>query len=123
MLTAEEEKFLHYWQANREREKKLLRQARAGVPIGLSVGAGILICVFSGWYERAMMEMNAEVSPTLLIFAVILIAVLFSIFTQKQKWDMNEQTYLGLLAKIKRERQKNGGEHPAEPAKEPKKEY
>ena len=119
MLTEEEKRFLQYWQTNREREKKLLRQARAGLPIGLSVGAGILICVFSGWYQRAMMEMNADISPTLLIFAVLLIALLFAVFTQKQKWDMNEQTYLELLAKIKREQlQEKQGDQAEVPNKE-----
>lgn len=103
MLTAEQEKFLHYWEANREKEKTLLRQARGGLPIGLSFGAGILICVFSGWYKRAMMELSTDVSPVLLIAAVLLIAVMFAIFSSKQKWEMNEQTYLELLAKIKRD--------------------
>jgi len=118
MLTPEQDKFLHYWEANREKEKKLLRQARAGLPIGLSVGAGILICVFSGWYKRAMMELSTDISPTLLIVAVLIIAVMFAVFSQKQKWEMNEQTYLELLAKIRRERE-GGVERASDP--EPKK--
>lgn len=113
MLTPEQEIFLHYWEANREKEGKLLRQARAGLPIGLSVGAGILICVFSGWYTRAMMELTTEVSPVLLIMAVLVIAIMFSVFSQKQKWDRNEQTYLELLAKIKREQ--NGEDQKNQP--------
>lgn len=104
MLTHEQEKFMTYWKANREREKKVLRQARAGLPIGLSVAAAILVCVFSGWYQRAMMELSTDVSPALLIFAVLLIAVMFAIFTQKQKWEMNEQSYLEILAKLKKEK-------------------
>lgn len=105
MLTAEQEKFLHYWAANREKESKLLRQARAGLPIGLSVGAGILICVFSGWYKRAMMELSTDVNPVLLIIAVLIIATMFAVFSQKQKWEMNEQSYKELLAKLKKEKQ------------------
>jgi len=107
MLTPEQEKFLHYWAANRDKEKKLLRQARAGLPLGLSFSAAILICVFSGWYKRAMMELSTDVSPVLLIITVLLIAVMYSIFSQKQKWEMNEQSYLELLAKLKRENKKD----------------
>jgi F0F1-type ATP synthase assembly protein I len=103
MLTPEQEKFLQYWAANRDKEKKLLRQARAGLPLGLSFSAAILVCVFSGWYTRAMMELSTDVSPVLLIIAVLLIAITCSIFSQKQKWEMNEQSYLELLAKLKRE--------------------
>lgn len=117
MLTAEQEKFLHYWEANREKESKLLRQARGGLPIGLSVGAGILICVFSGWYKRAMMELSTEVSPALLITAILIISVMYAVFSQKQKWEMNEQSYKELLAKIKREKQNE----PVSPENESKK--
>lgn len=113
MLTAEQEKFLAYWKANRDKESHILRQARAGLPLGLTLAIAILICVFSGWYQRAMMELSAEVSPVLLIIAVLAIAVLYAIFSQKQKWEMNEQTYLELLAKIKRE--KVAAELPPEP--------
>ena len=103
MLTPEQEKFLQYWAANRDREKKFLRQARAGLPVGLSVGAGILVCVFSGWYKRAMMELSTDISPALLIIAVLIVALMFAVFSQKQKWEMNEQSYLELLAKMKKE--------------------
>ena len=117
MLTPEQEKFLHYWEANREREKTLFRQIMAGLPIGLSIGAGILICVFSGWYKRAMMELSTDVNPVLLIVAVIVIALMFGVFSQKQKWEMNEQAYLKLLADMKREQEKKQGKDEA-PGKE-----
>lgn len=115
MLTAEQEKFLAYWKANREKESRLLRQAQAGLPLGLTLAIAILVCVFSGWYQRAMMELSAEVSPVLLIIAVLAIAVLYAIFSQKQKWEMNEQSYLELLAKIKREQKEaNTSDEPSD---------
>jgi len=110
MLTPEQEKFLHYWEANREKEKKLLRQARAGLPLGLTFAAAILICVFSGWYKRAMMELSTDVSPALLIFAVLLVAITYAIFSQKQKWEMNEQSYLEIKARMKREQAAQNGQ-------------
>jgi len=43
MLTKREEKFIEYWQNNREREKKLLRQFFIGLPAGLLIAGGIIL--------------------------------------------------------------------------------
>lgn len=109
MLTPQQEKFLQYWEANREKEKKLLRQARRGLPLGLSFAAGILVCVFSGWYQRAMMEMSADVNPYFLITIILLLALSYAVVSQRQKWEMNEQSYLEILAKLRREQRANEG--------------
>lgn len=103
MLSEDEKKFIAYWSANREREKRLSRQLMAGLPVGLTMGIAILVCFFTGWYQRAMMEASTEMSPLVLILAIILIAVLFGIFYKKQKWEQNEQAYKELLAKKKKE--------------------
>lgn len=103
MLSQEDEKFIAYWSANREREKKLSRQLMAGLPVGLLLGIAILVCFFTGWYQRAMMEASTEMSPFVLILAIILIAVSFGVFYKKQKWEQNEQAYKELLARKKKE--------------------
>ena len=100
MLSKEDEDFLIYWQKNRDRDKKLLRQLLAGLPWGLLVGAGIVAALFSGgWYERATMEAYSESSPYVLLLAVICIAVFISVFYKRHRWEMNEQHYLELLHK------------------------
>lgn len=95
----EVEKFIAYWEANRDREKKLWRQIAIGTPIGFIVSIGILSSLFSGWYTRADMIANTELNPTVLIIAVVGIALFIGIIYKKHQWDMNEQRYQEFLAK------------------------
>jgi hypothetical protein len=60
MLTEEEKEFLIYWEKNREREKKTLRQFFFGLPIGLFISAGIILSLDLNWYPRANMVANAS---------------------------------------------------------------
>jgi hypothetical protein len=105
MLTTQEEKFLEYWQNNREKEKKLLRQLFIGLPAGLLIAAGIILSLDINWYPRADMVANASLNPYILLLAIIGIIVFVSIFYKKYQWDMNEQRYRELL--IKKEKEKN----------------
>jgi hypothetical protein len=95
----EEEKFIEYWEANRDREKKLWRQIAIGTPIGFLVSIGILVSLFSGWYTRADMVANSESNPVVLIIAVIGIALFIGVFYKKHQWDMNEERYQEFLAR------------------------
>lgn len=100
MLTQREEKFIAWWQQNREKEKKTLRQLYFGLPAGLAMGYGILLSVISStWYESANMEVNSKMNPHVIFIAVSIIAVFIAIFSKKYKWDMNEQNYRELTAK------------------------
>lgn len=99
MLSAQEEKFLDYWEKNRDKEKKLLRQLFIGLPIGLLLGIGIMASLSSGWYERADMVANSQLNPNVLTIAIVAIAVFTGIFYKKYRWDMNEQHYRELLAR------------------------
>ena len=103
MLTEQEEKFLIYWEKNKERERSIFRQLSLGLPIGLLIGIGILLNFISGWYTRATMVANSQSTPLVLIFAVIIIAVFCSIFFKRHQWEMNDQRYQEL--KIKKELQ------------------
>src|SRR4051812_15492994 len=96
MLTEDEEKFLIYWQNNREREKSFGRRMWLGVPIGLLIGIGIILNYISGWYTRATMVANGQSTPLVLIVAVFLIALFFGYFYKQFQWEMNEQRYLEL---------------------------
>lgn len=103
MLTEQEEKFLVYWEKNKDKEKSVFKQISLGLPIGLLIGIGIILNFVSGWYTRATMVANSQSTPLVLIFAVILIAFFCSIFYKRHQWEMNDQRYQEL--KIKKESQ------------------
>jgi len=99
MLTEQEEKFIIYWEKNKQRDKSIFRQLSLGLPIGIFIGIGILLNFVSGWYERATMVANSQSTPLVLIFAVIIIAVFCSVFYKRHKWEMNDQKYRELIVK------------------------
>jgi membrane protein YdbS with pleckstrin-like domain len=104
MLNENEKRFLAYWEAQRETEKKLMRQLLIGIPIGLIFAIPILIMLFSGkiWYKRADAVANTQLNPLVLIIAIIVIAAFVAIFYKRHQWDMREQHYKEL-----KEREKN----------------
>jgi hypothetical protein len=99
MLTEEEENFLKKWEANRIREKSFYRQISGGLPIGILIGIGILLNFISGWYKRATIAANSQSTPLVLILAVVLIALFYSVFAKRHQWDMKEQRYISLTRK------------------------
>jgi hypothetical protein len=105
MLTEREKEFIEYWEQNREKEKKTFRQLLIGLPLGLVFAIPILLNFSSNWYKRANMWARGhsdDNTVTVLVIAVILIAVFVAIFSKKHKWDMYEQQYQELLNKKKR---------------------
>ena len=105
MLTQQEEKFIVYWQKNRERDKKLMRQFFIGLPIGLLLAGAILFSLDLNWYQRANMVANAQLNPIVLMIALIAIIVFIAIFYKKYDWEMKEQRYRELS--YKKENEKN----------------
>ena len=99
MLTEKDKAFIKYWEENRVKERSVLKQFFPGLPIGLCLGAAILLMVDSGWYERANMEAQAESSPTVLIIGIVAIVAFTGFFYKKFRWEMNEQAYKELLFK------------------------
>ncbi|MEO6915571.1 MAG: hypothetical protein ABI151_07900, partial [Chitinophagaceae bacterium] len=89
---------------NRLKEKKVFKQWLMGIPLGLLFAIPILINFFSGWFKRADMDLNSQISnhefsPLVLLIAMILIVSFVAIFSKKYKWEMNEQRYLELKAR------------------------
>ncbi len=105
MLTKEEENFILYWNANREKQKKITNQWLIGLPAGLIFGLPILLNLFSGWNQRINFFQKGQLS--VLIIAVIIIIAFFSIFTVRHKWDLREQHYIELLSKKNKEKNPN----------------
>ena len=96
MISDDERMFLQYWEANRLKERKIMKQLLIGLPIGMLFGLPVVFMLFFGryWYKRADMEANTHLNPLVLIVAVILIIVFVAIFYKRHQWDMKEQQYL-----------------------------
>ena len=104
MLTPEEEKFVTYWAANRDRKKKVIYQLALGLPLGLAIVIAIFANFFSGWYVRADMAFRADSSTFIvLMIAAIGIIVFVTVFSVRHKWDINETRYRELLARRDRQ--------------------
>ena len=100
MLTENEKNFVDYWEHNRNRKKKVLKQLSVGLPLGVLIVAAIFINFFSGWDKRAQMVVNTDPSLILvIIIASLLIVVFIAIFSVRHNWDLNEQRYKELLAR------------------------
>jgi len=99
MLSEKEKAFITYWEKNRVKEKSILKQFFPGLPLGLALGAAILLALDSGWYERANMIAQAQSSPIILFIAIAGIVAFTGFFYKKFRWEMNEQAYKELMLK------------------------
>ena len=101
MNSEQEQLYIEYWEANREREGKLSTQLLYGIPIGILFSVPVLVILVSAklWYKRADMAANSSLSPVLLISAVGLIAGFVAVIYKRHQWDMKEQQYLEFKAR------------------------
>jgi len=105
MLSDEDNRFLEYWEKNRDKQKKTFKQFLVGIPIGLLFAIPICISFFSGWDKQAAMVSNTpSFNPMILIVAMLIIIAFIAIFSKKHQWDIREQHYRELLAKQAREK-------------------
>ena len=95
MLTPEEQKFVEYWEKNRDREADARRQFIYGLPYGLLFSLPIVINFLAGrfWYKRADAVGMAQFNPIVLVLAVLIITIFIAMFYKKHKWDQYEQRY------------------------------
>jgi hypothetical protein len=104
MLSEQELRFIDYWEQNRLKKKKFLKQLYLGLPLAVVIVSTILINFFSGWDKRAQTIIQKEPSIILVILvAAMIILVFITIFSIRHKWDMNEQYYRELISKKERE--------------------
>jgi membrane protein YdbS with pleckstrin-like domain len=100
MLTQEEEKFFNYWKEQRLHKRKFLRKLSIGLPLAVIVALAFAVNVFSGWYTKAMMQLNSDPSVIIVILVALLAIVIFiTIFSAHHRWDRNETQYQELLKK------------------------
>jgi hypothetical protein len=105
MLDQKEKLFVEYWEVNRVKEKNLFYQLLTGLPVGLLFALPIIFILFTGryWFKRADMVANAELSPVILVAAVLMIALFVAIVYKRHQWEMKEQQFKQLKAKQNRE--------------------
>ena len=102
MLTKDEKFFIDYWEKNRDKEKRFLAQFAGGLPLGLVFALPVLVAViFHGWYKNMIYISLSQL--IVIIIGVIGVAVFFTIFRMKFKWENNEQLYKELKFKEKKD--------------------
>jgi hypothetical protein len=100
MLSQDEKNFMEYWEKNRDKQKRVVRQFLLGIPAGLLFVIPIVINFSSGWYKRAgMMTNTSDFNPGVLIVALLLITGFIAIFSRRHRWEQNEQAYKELRAR------------------------
>ena len=98
MLTDQEKLFVDFWEKNRDKEKHVLKKLALGLPIGLVFAFPILLSVlFRSWYKNMVYISGSQI--TIILIAVLAIAVFFSLIRMKFKWENNEQLYKELKFK------------------------
>ena len=98
MLNKDEKLFLEFWEKNRNKQKNLLYQLASDLPSGLLFALPVLVAViFHDWYKTMVYISTSQV--IVIIIGVIGIAVFFSVFRMKFKWEHNEQLYKELKYK------------------------
>jgi len=104
LYSADEMKFMEYWEQNREKQKKLLNQLMLGLPLGILFAMPIIINFLLGrfWYKRADAVGLSQFNPMVLIVAALLIAVFTALLNRQFRWEKLEQQYLELKAREKK---------------------
>ena len=104
-LSTDETRFIEWWELNRNRQKKLFFQVWLGIPLGIAFALPILLNFIAGryWYKRADAVGTSQFNPVVLIIALLLIVVFIGVFHKKLSWDQNEQRYLELQARKRKE--------------------
>ena len=98
MLTDQEKLFIDYWDKNRDKQKRWFYQLAIGLPLGLVFALPILLSVlFHDWYKQMVYISGSQI--TVILIGVLGIAVFFSLFRMKFKWEQNEQLYKELKYK------------------------
>ena len=100
-MTKEEEKFINFLSSRRQK-KQSIRDYMSGGSMGILIGLGVIICVGSGWYQRAFMIANASLSPIVLIICLLALSVFLGYFHYQYSWDNNEKKYQQIMNKEKK---------------------
>lgn len=100
MLTKEENDFLIYWAANRQRKKRTLWQFSLGLPTGVLIVVALFVNMLTGWHKKAAMVLQTHGSMIITVLvAAVGIVVFITVFSIRHQWEQKEQRYRELLTK------------------------
>jgi len=97
MLTEKEKQFILYWEKNRESQAAFASKLLRGFPMALLFSLPIILSIvvvwlfFPEWYTKI-----SKTTPGMFItvtFAVLVIALFYSVFRMHSKWEHNEEVY------------------------------
>jgi len=98
MITDQEQMFIDYWEANRDKQKKIFYRLVWGLPLGLVFALPVVLAlIFHDWYKRMIFISPTQI--TLVLITVLGIAVFFALVKKKFTWEQNEQRYKELKFK------------------------
>jgi hypothetical protein len=99
MLDKAEEDFLVFWEQRRAAGMNHPLTLIKGFSWGLMIGAGVVLMLEMGWYQRADMVAHGKMNAWVLLIGLALIATFLSFFYSRYRWEMNEQHYQELRIK------------------------
>ena len=103
MFSKEERDFIKYWEENRIKRKRFVKQIALGLPFGVLFAVAMFLNFTSGWDKRV--ESITKTYPSfkslimVLLIAILAIVVFISVFSAKVKWEKYEQRYRELLSR------------------------
>ncbi|GAA4311991.1 hypothetical protein [Compostibacter hankyongensis] len=101
MLNAQEKGFYDYWEAHREKKRKWTSQLFDSLPIGLLFALPmILFFLMEGARNKAMI---GKTDLVLICTGTFFIALFYSIFRGRFRWERNEEKYQALRRKLERD--------------------
>ena len=107
MFSKEEQDFIKYWEENRVKRKRFVKQIALGLPFGVLFAVAMFLNFTSGWNKR--IEGITKTYPSfksliiVLLIAILAIVVFISVFSAKVKWEKYEQRYRELLSRSETE--------------------
>jgi magnesium-transporting ATPase (P-type) len=106
MLTTEEEKFMQYWEQNKEAHSSFISKLLRGLPMACVFGLPILLLIVSVYFF--LPEWYTKISKTspqtffVVVIAVTIAILFYAVVRMHFKWEMNEQLYQELKQQQKK---------------------
>ena len=78
-----------------------------GLPMGILFAVPIIVNFLLGrfWYKRADAVGMSQFSPSVLVVAVLLIAVFIALINRRFRWEKLEQQYLEIKSREKQDQE------------------
>lgn len=109
MLSEKDQQFLISWEKDREGLSAVHSKILRGLPMALLFSLPVILLIFivynffPEWYTK--ISQTSQGTFITIVIAMLISAVFFAYFRMHYKWEMNEQIYQELKAKLKNEPQ------------------